>query len=105
MHHADAQVVGHVGVLDVDLLAVLFDDALFGLIQTKQYAHQRGFARAVLAQKGVYFAPAQLQGHIIIGFDAGKLLGDVQHLNYEILCQSAHAPFIRIVLCLLYNYL
>ena len=105
VNHADAQIVGHVGVLDVDLFAVLFDDALFRLIQTKQYAHQRGFARAVFAQKGVDFAPAQLQSHIIIGLDAREFLGDVKHLNYEILCQSAHAPFKNCFLCSLYNYL
>ena len=51
--HADAQGIGIVGVFDRDHRAVLFDDALLGLIQAEQYAHQRGLARAVFAQQGV----------------------------------------------------
>ena len=38
-------------------------------------------------------ALAQLQGDIIIGFDAGELLGDVQHFDDIIFCQPLHAPF------------
>ena len=51
--HADAQCVGVVGVLDGNLHAVLFDDALLGLVQAEQHAHQRGLAGTVFAQQGV----------------------------------------------------
>ena len=67
---------------------------MFRLVQTEQNAHQRGFTGAVFAQQGVHFAAAQLEGDIVVGLDAGEFLGDVQHLDHEILCQSAHAPFV-----------
>ena len=67
---------------------------MFRLIQAEQHTHQRTFARAVLAQQGVYLALAQLQGDIVVGLDAGKLLGDMEHLDHEFLCQSAHSPFV-----------
>ena len=94
MHHADAQCVGIVGVADGDLLAVFQDLALFRLIQAEQHAHQRTFARTILAQKGVYLALAQLQGDIIVCLDTGEFLGNVEHLDHIILCQSAHSPFV-----------
>ena len=81
VHHADAQRVGIVWILDLHLAAILFDHALFRLIQAEQHAHQRGFARAVFAQQRVDLALAQLQGDIVVGYDAGEALGDVQHLN------------------------
>ena len=94
VHHADAQCVGIVGVADGNLLAVFQDLALFRLIQAEQHAHQRTFARTVLAQKGVYLALAQLQGDIIVCLDTGEFLGNVEHLDHIILCQSAHSPFV-----------
>ena len=45
------------------------------LIQAKQNAHQRTFARAVFAQQGVYLAFAQLQGDIIVCLDPREFLG------------------------------
>ena len=42
-----------VGIVRGDLHTVLFDDALLGLIQSEQNAHQRGLSRAVLTQQGV----------------------------------------------------
>ena len=94
VHHADAQCVGIVGVADGNLLAVFQDLALFRLIQAEQHAHQCTFARAILAQKGVYLALAQLQGDIIVCLDTGEFLGNVEHLDHIILCQSAHSPFV-----------
>ena len=94
VHHADAQCVCVVGVADGDLLAVFEDLALLRLIQAKQNAHQRTFARAVFAQQGVYLAFAQLQGDIIVCLDTGEFLGNVEHLDHIILCQSAHSPFV-----------
>ena len=81
VHHADAQGVGVVGVADLDLLAVLLDDALLRLIQAEEHAHQRGFARAVFTQQRVDLALAQLQCDVVVGDDAGETLGNVQHFN------------------------
>ena len=94
VYHTDAQRGGLVGVGDLYFLAVLFNDALFGLVHTEQYAHQRGFAGTVFAQQGMDLALAQLQGDIVICLDARKFLGDVQHFDDIILCQSLYAPFL-----------
>ena len=83
-----------VGVADGDLLAVLEDLTGLRLVQAEQHAHQRTFARTVLAQKGVYLALAQLQGDIIVCLDTREFLGNVEHLDHKILCQSAHSPFV-----------
>ena len=84
MHHADAQRRGVVGVVDSDLLPVFADNAALGLIEAEKDAHQRRFARAVFAQQGVYFALFELEGHVIVGLDPGKFLGDAQHLDHII---------------------
>ena len=81
MHHADAERIGVVGVVDLDFFAVLFDDALLRLIEAEQNAHQRGLARAVLPQQRMDLALFQLQGDIVVGDDPGESLGDVQHLD------------------------
>ena len=91
--HADAQGIGVVGVADLDLLAVLQDLALFGLVQAKQHAHQGAFAGTVLAQQGVNFTSAQLEGNIIVRLDSREFLGNMEHLDHIILGQSAHSPF------------
>ena len=93
VHHADAKRVGVVRVLDLDLFAIFLDNAFFRLIQTEQYAHQGRFTGAVFAQQRMDLAFAQLQRDIVVGLDTGELLGDVQHLDNEIICQSVHAPF------------
>ena len=80
--HADAQCIGVVGVFDGHLHAVLFDDALLGLVQAEQHAHQRGFAGAVFAQQRVDLSLFQLEGDIVVGLDAGELLGNVKHLDH-----------------------
>ena len=81
VHHADAQGVGVVGILDGHHLTVLFDDALLRLVQAEQNTHQRGFARAVFAQQGVDLALFQLQGDVVVGDNTGEPFGDVQHFN------------------------
>ena len=58
--HADAQVVGVVGIIDLNDLAVLFDRALLRLVQPEQHAHQRRFACAVFTQQGVDLTLFQL---------------------------------------------
>ena len=94
MHHADAQRGGLVRVGDFYLFAVLFDDALFGLVHAEQYAHQGGFTGTVFAQQCMDLTLSQLQGDIVVSLDARKFLGDVQHLDDIILCQSLYAPFL-----------
>ena len=51
VHHADAQIVSIIGVVNLNNLAVLLDDTLFCLIQTKQNAHQSRLTGAILAQQ------------------------------------------------------
>ena len=92
--HTDAQCVRIVGVADGDLLAVLEDLTLLRLIQAEQHAHQRALACTVLAQQGMDLALSQLQGNVVVGLDARELLGDMEHLDHKILCQSAHSPFV-----------
>ena len=94
VHHADAQCICIIGVADGNLLAVFADLTSFRLVQAKQHAHQRTFAGAVLAQQGMYLAFAQLQGDIVVCLDPRELLGNVEHFDHKILCQSAHSPFV-----------
>ena len=81
MHHADAQGVGIVGVVDRHFHAVFADHALLCLIQAKEDTHERRFSRAVFAQQRVNFSFSQLERHIVIGNDSGKPFGDVHHLD------------------------
>ena len=60
VHHADAQCVGIVRVVDLDLLSVFPYRTLLRLIQTEQHTHQGGFTGAVFAQQGVDLTLAQL---------------------------------------------
>ena len=94
VHHADAQCVCIIWVADDNLLAVFADLTSFRLVQAKQHAHQCTFAGAVLAQQGMYLAFAQLQGDIVVCLDSRELLGNVEHFDHKILCQSAHSPFV-----------
>ena len=81
VHHADRVGGGVVGGAHLHALAV--DDDLAGvrLVHTKEHAHERGFACAVLAQKGIHLAALYLDGHVVIGDDAGKALGDMPHFH------------------------
>ena len=90
VHHADAQRRCVIGVVDLHRLAVFADLALLRLIQAEQDGHQRGLACAVFAQQGVDLTLAQLQGDVVVGLDAGKLLGDVKHFDH-ILGRLLHA--------------
>ena len=94
VHHADAQCICIIGIADGNLLAVFADLTSFRLVQAKQHAHQRTFAGAVLAQQGMYLAFAQLQGDIVVCLDPRELLGNVEHFDHKILCQSARSPFV-----------
>ena len=92
MHHADAKVVGVVGVFDLDLPAVLFDDALLCLIKAEKYAHQGGLAGAVFTQQSVDLSFFQLQSDIVVGDDAGEFFGNVKHFNSVLTLQPYRPP-------------
>ena len=79
--HADAERVGIVRVLDGHDLSILFDDALLGLVQTEEHAHERGLARAVFAQQGMDLALFELKRNVVVGDNTGESFGDVEHLN------------------------
>ena len=102
VHHADAQGRGVVGVVDLHNLAVLPDLARLRLVQTEQYAHQGGLARAVLSQKGVDLPPPELKCDVIVGDDTGELFGNVEHLNDVFRFHSPH-PASSVKIILLYN--
>ena len=85
VYHSDAQVIGIVRVVDLYLLAVLFDHAFFSLVQAEQDGHEGGFTGTVFAKQGVYLALSQLQSDVVICYDAGKSFGDVHHF-YGIRC-------------------
>ena len=51
VHHADAERGGVVRVLDGHDLAILFDDALFRLVEAEQNRHERRLARAVFTEE------------------------------------------------------
>ena len=84
VHHANVQCGRIVGVIDFYNLAILFDDTGLRLVQAEQNTHQCGFTGTVFAQQRMNFPPPQLEGHIVIGLDARKFFGDVQHLDYVV---------------------
>ena len=86
--HTDVQTVGIIRVLDFYLFAILLNDALFRLIQAKENAHKCTLTGPVLAEQRVDLASLQLKSDVIIGFDPGKLLCNMEHLDYIILCHS-----------------
>ena len=81
MHHADAQTVRVVWILDLDLLPVFPDNALFRLVHAEQHAHQRGLSGAVFSQQRVDLAPLQLERDVVVCDNSRKALGDIQHFN------------------------
>ena len=95
--HADAQVVGVVGVLNLHHPAVLLDGALLRPVQAEENAHQRGLAGAVLSQKRVDLTFLQLERNVVVGNDAGEPLGDIQHFDGIWLLQAYRPPSCRIV--------
>ena len=70
--HADAERVGVVRVLDLDLAPSFLIIALLRLVQAEQDAHQRGFACAVFAEQGVDLALSELKRDVVVGDDTGE---------------------------------
>ena len=91
--HADVERVGVVGVADLHPLPVDADLPLLRLVQAEEHAHEGGLPGPVLPQQGVDLPPLQLQGDVVVGHDARKYLGDVQHLHYVVVSQSCVSPF------------
>ena len=92
MDHSDSQTVCIVGILDLNLLAVFLDHALFRLVKPEQNTHQRTLSGSVLTQQRMDLSFFQLQSDVVIGLDPGKLLCDVKHFNNILFCQI-RTPF------------
>jgi hypothetical protein len=80
--HAYFKVVGVVGVIYFDDLAVFVYYYFLRLIKAEQHTHQSRLSRAVLAEQSVYFAFFKLQRDVVVGYNSGEYLGDVQHFDY-----------------------
>ena len=74
VHHADAQLVGGVGVGDPDFAATHPDRARVGLVQAEQDAHQGRLARAVFSEKRVDRALLDPESHFVVRADAREIL-------------------------------
>ena len=77
----DAQRLGVVNAAELPLDAVVDDGALVaaGRVDAAQHLHQRGLAGAVLADEGVYLAPAHRQVHVLQRGNRAEPLGDPAH--------------------------
>ena len=80
---------------DLDRTAVDLDVPLVGLEHRRQDVEERGLARAVLAQKAVDLAGADLEGDVVEGADAGKALGDAGELQPAGVMRTSQATFAR----------
>ena len=63
----------------MDALIVQIDLAGVRLMHAGDHLHQRGLARAVLAQQRVHFAGTQVQVDTAQRVDAGETLADIGH--------------------------
>jgi hypothetical protein len=79
--HADAVSDGRGRGVQFYGLAVDLNLALVGLIQPVQNFHQRGFARAVLAQQSMNFSGAQFQVNGVVGDKRPETFRDAAELN------------------------
>ena len=82
MDHADVQGRSIIGIVDVNDLAVLLDHACLRLVKAEEDAHKGRLTGAVFTQQGVDLSPAQLQRDVVVGYNAGELLPDVEHFDY-----------------------
>ncbi len=83
----DTLVLGVLDPAEVHHLAVEHDVAAIGAVRvdTRQHLHQGGLARTVLATDGVDVSLAHPHRDIIQGLDTRELLGDVAHLQDDVL--------------------
>ena len=89
MHHADAEAVGITRALDLRLLPIDDDLALFRRIEAEEYAHQRGFAGAVFAQQGMDLPFSSMEVDVVVGDQAGEFFDDLTHFDH-VLRQRNH---------------
>ena len=81
VHHADPGGDGVVGAADIAHLAIDADLAAIGLIEPVEDRHQRGLARAVLADDAVDRARPDLQRNVLVGLDRPERLGNAGQLD------------------------
>src|SRR5436190_1243790 len=89
---ADADRLRVLRILNLDVLTVKNDLACAFLIGPAQNLHERGFARAVLAEKDMNLAASQIEVNVVQSHDAGERLPDVTHLQNGGICHLAR-PF------------
>ena len=77
----DAILLGDDGVAHDHLLALENDLAAVRLMHAGQRLDERGLARAVLADEGVYLSGAQVELHAVQSLDAREYLGDILHFQ------------------------
>ena len=76
VHHGQTHRRGREGVLDHHRVAVQADLAGVGGVQAQQDPHERGLARAVLAEEPVDLAPLDRQVDSVAGDDVAEAFGD-----------------------------
>ena len=74
--HADPAGRGIVGIPYLAALAVHLDGPAVGKHQSYEHLHQRGLARAVLAEDAVYLAAVKSQVDLVAGHDGPERFGD-----------------------------
>ena len=79
--HADAGADGLGRRTEYLLLSVDVYFAFVGPVETVQHPHQRALARAVLAEKCVYFSRCYVKRDVGVCHDAGETLGDAAHFH------------------------
>ena len=81
VHHADAGAHGVAGSCERLRGAVEQDLALVGLVQAVEHVHERGLARAVLAQQAVDLACLDREVDVVVGRERAEALGDAAQLE------------------------
>ena len=80
-HHADACGDGRLAVGDGGLLPTDEDLARIGLVEPIEDRHQRGFARAILADDAMDRAGHDADRNVLVGLHGPKRLGDAAQLD------------------------
>ena len=81
VHHADAELDGVHGGVELGLLAIHPDLALGGLVQAVEDVHQCGFPRAVFADQGMDLALPHAEIDVPVGDDPREAHGDMPHID------------------------
>src|SRR5919199_534355 len=79
--HPYAPIHGVSGVVDLDLLAVYGNGARVRLVEAVEDLHQRGLARAVLAEQSKDLAAMERDRDVVVGSHRPEGLGDAPHLE------------------------